>query len=375
MLLQTIAAAIVAVAPIQVEPYQDAPHWTPTVYEHLTNSVADYVTVVERDQLDKIIAEQNLGMTGLIDESTVVEAGKLLGANYVVISKITEKINIPMGMSSYGVYLEVSSRLVNAETGETIRGLSVSGEYYGKRRTEALSKAAKDLSYQLAIGLFQEYPMIIKRDRHTVYINRGSLPKGAVMTSWEDMGEYYKKTGEVEIIESFATWSEGRIVEGNVKRGNLLNPNILPIKMYLTYSRYESDIFGVMHKLSLSGYFLRSVAKGLVIGAEYGKTSEMEAFIVSFGIAKMYNILPGRFQLVVVATSLAGDVIRNNSDAITAGGSLEGGAKLKLFQDLWINGSVGVSKYIPASRWKGEISYDAVDLSQQFVRLGVEIAF
>ena len=375
MLLQTIAAAIVAVAPIQVEPYQDTQDWAPTVYEHLTNSVADYATVVERDQLDKIIAEQNLGMTGLIDESTVVEAGKLLGANYVVISKITEKINIPMGMSSYGVYLEVSSRLVNAETGETIRGLSVSGEYYGKRRTEALSKAAKDLSYQLAIGLFQEYPMIIKRDRHTVYINRGSLPKGAVMTSWEDMGEYYKKTGEVEIIESFATWSEGRIVEGNVKRGNLLNPNILPIKMYLTYSRYESDIFGVMHKLSLSGYFLRSVAKGLVIGAEYGKTSEMEAFIVSFGIAKMYNILPGRFQLVVVATSLAGDVIRNNSDAITAGGSLEGGAKLKLFQDLWINGSVGISKYIPASRWQGNISYDQVDLSQEFIRLGVEIAF
>ena len=144
--------------------------------------------------------------------------------------------------------------------------------------------------------------------------------------------------------------------------------------MYLSYSQRESDVFGVMHKLSLAGYLFGRTAKGLIIGVEYGKTSEMEAFMVSFGIAKMYNILPGRFQLVVVATSLAGDIQRRDSDAVTAGGSLEGGMKLKLFQDLWVNGSVGASKYIPASRWKGEISYDAVDLSQQFVRLGVEIA-
>ena len=40
MLLQTIAAAIVAVAPINVE--RDAQEWGPTLYEHLTNSVADY---------------------------------------------------------------------------------------------------------------------------------------------------------------------------------------------------------------------------------------------------------------------------------------------------------------------------------------------
>ena len=195
------------------------------------------------------------------------------------------------------------------------------------------------------------------------------------MTSWEDMGEYYKKTGEVEIIDSYGTWSEGRIVEGKVRRGNFLNPNVLPVKMYLSYSQYESNTFNVMHKLSLSGYLFGRAAKGLVIGGEYGKTDEMEAIIVSIGIGKSYNILPGRFQLVVVATSLAGNVRRNVSDAVTAGVSLEGGVKLKIFQDLWINGSVGASKYIPANRWKRGISYDAVDLSQEFARIGMEIAF
>ena len=375
MLLQTITAVIVAVAPIQVEPYQDAPDWAPTVYEHLTNSVADYATVVERDQLDKLLAEQKLGMSGLIDESTVVEAGRLLGANYMIISKITEKRDIPMGRSAHGVYLEVSSRLVNVETGETVRGLSVSGEYYGKRRSDALSKAAKDLSYQLAIGLFQEYPAIIKRDRNTVYINRGGLPKGAVMTSWEDMGEYYKKTGEVEIIDSHGTWSEGRIVEGNVKKGNLLNPNVLPVKMFLSYSQYNSDILSTTHKLSLSGYLFGRTAKGLIIGIEYGKSDDIGAVLVSFGISKSYNIIPGRFQLVVTATTLAGGVIQDDTDALTMGGSLESGMKIELFQDLWANASVGASKYVPAHNWRDGVDREKVDLSQEFLRFGVEVAF
>jgi len=375
MLLQTIAAAIVAVAPIQVEPYQDTPDWAPTLYEHLTNSVAEYATVVERDQLDKVLNEQKLGMSGLIDESTAVEAGRLLGANYMVISKLTDKESIPIGRSSHKVYLGISSRLVSIETGETVRGLSVSGEYYGKRRSDALSKAAKDLSYQLAIGLFQEYPAIIKRDRHTVYINRGGLPKGAVMTSWEDMGEYYKKTGEVEIIDSHATWSEGRVAEGNVRKGNLLNPNVLPVKMYLSYSQYESNILNVVHKLSLSGYLFGRTAKGLIIGIEYGKSDDKGAVLVSFGISKAYNIMPGRFQLVVTATSIAGGVIIDTTDALTMGGSLEGGIKIKLFQDLWANVSVGASKYVPAHNWRDGVDREKIDLSQEFVRLGVEIAF
>ena len=124
MLLQTITAVIVAVAPIQVEPYQDAPDWAPTVYEHLTNSVADYATVVERDQLDKVLAEQKLGMTGLIDLSTAAEVGKLLGANYIIISKITGKNHLQTSTASHSIYLEISSRLLNVKTGSAKRGLN-----------------------------------------------------------------------------------------------------------------------------------------------------------------------------------------------------------------------------------------------------------
>jgi len=377
MLLQTIAAVIVAVAPIQVEPYQATSDWAPTLYEHLTNSVAEYATVVERDQLDKILTEQKLGMSGLIDESTAAKVGMLLGAKYIIISQITGKVYTQLERTSHSIYIEMSSRIVDVETGSAIRGLTVSGEYLGKRRADALSKAAEDLSYQLAIGLFQQYPAVVKRSWHTVYINKGGLPRGSVLTAWEDMGEYHKKTGEVEIIESYDTWSEGRIVEGNVKKGNLLNPNVNPVKIYLAYSLYNSDVVGIMHKLSLAGYILGKAAKGLVFGVEYGASGDgdIEALLLSVGMGRSFNILPGRLQLPVTATMHVGALVIGATDTLAAGISLESGAKLRISPDFWISTSLGVSKYKAIDRVSDGIKREKVDLSQQFVRFGVEVAF
>jgi len=377
MLLQTITAVIVAVAPIQVEPYEDTKDWAPTVYEHLTNSIANYAIVVERDQLENIINEQNLGMSGLIDESTAAKVGKLLGANYVIISKITGKVYSLQERTSHSIYIEMSSRIVDVETGRAIRGLTVSGEYMGKRQADALSKAAKDLSYQIAIGLLQKYPVVVKRSWHTVYINRGGLPKGAILTAWEDMGEYHKKTGEVEIIESYDTWSEGRIVEGNVKEGNLLNPNVNPVKLYFAYSLYNSDVVGVMHKLSLAGYILGKAAKGLVFGVEYGASGDgdIEALLLSVGMGRSFNILPGRLQLPVTATLHVGGLVIGTIDTLAAGISLESGVKLRISPDFWISSSLGVSKYKTIDKVGDDLKKEKVDLSQQFVRFGVEVAF
>ena len=375
MLLQTITAVIVAVAPINVE--RDVEEWGPTLYEHLTNSVANYATVVERDQLDKVMSEQRLSLTGIIDESTAAKVGMLLGAKYIIISKVTGKVYTQLERTSHSIYIEMSSRIVDVETGSAIRGLTVSGEYMGKRQADALSKAAKDLSYQIAIGLLQKYPVVVKRSWHTVYISRGGLPKGAVLTAWEDMGEYHKKTGEVEIIESYDTWSEGRIVEGSVKEGNLLNPNVNPVKMYLAYSLYNSDVVGVMHKLSLAGYILGKAAKGLVFGVEYGASGDgdIEALLLSVGMGRSFNILPGRLQLPVTATLHVGGLVIGAIDTLAAGISLESGAKLRISPDFWISTSLGVSKYKTIDKVGDDLKKETVDLSQQFVRFGVEVAF
>jgi TolB-like protein len=63
-------------------------------YDLLGRGVADYligelsgnpaVRVVERDQIGKITAEQDLGTSGRVDAETAVRIGKLLGARYMV---------------------------------------------------------------------------------------------------------------------------------------------------------------------------------------------------------------------------------------------------------------------------------------------------
>ena len=148
--------------------------------------------------------------------------------------------------------------------------------------------------------------------------------------------------------------------------------------MYLAYSRYNSDVVGVMHKLSLAGYILGKAAKGLIFGVEYGESGDIGALLLSVGMGRSFNILPGRLQLPVTATIHGGALFIGTTDTLGAGISLEGGAKLRISPDFWISTSWGVSKYkaiAPIDGGSNGIERDKIDLSQEFVRFGVEIAF
>ncbi|NQT24858.1 tetratricopeptide repeat protein [candidate division KSB1 bacterium] len=50
----------------------------------------DYYDILERDKLKQILDEQNLGMTGVVDEATAVEIGKLLGVDAMIFGEVTE---------------------------------------------------------------------------------------------------------------------------------------------------------------------------------------------------------------------------------------------------------------------------------------------
>ena len=50
---------------------------------------SDKVRLMERKQLEAVLAEQKLGASGLVDETTAVEMGKLLGVKYMITGKVT----------------------------------------------------------------------------------------------------------------------------------------------------------------------------------------------------------------------------------------------------------------------------------------------
>src|SRR5690348_14851075 len=83
--------------------------------------------VVEREKLDKLLEEQKMGQTGVIDPATAAQVGKVLGLNAIVTGSISQ-----FGVKSEGkdfivsqskqqiVECTVDVRVVDAETGQVL---------------------------------------------------------------------------------------------------------------------------------------------------------------------------------------------------------------------------------------------------------------
>lgn len=80
------------------------------VSEELTTRL--YLTgnfeVIERKLLDKIVEEQKISLSGLVDESTAAELGMVLGVEAIASGTITD----------LGTSVKVNARLISAETGK-----------------------------------------------------------------------------------------------------------------------------------------------------------------------------------------------------------------------------------------------------------------
>ncbi len=71
--------------------------------------------VVERQLLDKIIEEQKISISGLIDESSAVELGRVLGVDAIASGTIAD----------LGTSVKINARLISAETGQLFSVASV----------------------------------------------------------------------------------------------------------------------------------------------------------------------------------------------------------------------------------------------------------
>lgn len=54
------------------------------------SSATEFLEIVSRDQLEQVMQEQRLGLTGFIDEKTATKLGKILGVKEIVTGKITQ---------------------------------------------------------------------------------------------------------------------------------------------------------------------------------------------------------------------------------------------------------------------------------------------
>ena len=104
---------------------------------------ADDIMLVERERLDDVASELRLGMSGLVDDKTAAQIGKLAGCEYMLMGAITNLahgasggylpgIGVPflggVGVSTQKVKADLDVRVVKVETGEIVFADSASGE-------------------------------------------------------------------------------------------------------------------------------------------------------------------------------------------------------------------------------------------------------
>lgn len=91
------------------------------------------VRVVERKRLQLILEEIKMSAYGLVDERTAVQAGRLLGANALVLGSFLK----------FGDTVRINIRVVKTETGEVISTERAAGKF----------AALFDLAEKLAAGI------------------------------------------------------------------------------------------------------------------------------------------------------------------------------------------------------------------------------
>jgi len=91
--------------------------------------------VIDREALASLMAEKNLSLSGDIDPSTAIEAGKLLGCEYFLTGAVTEYGASEAGGSGFGIsagrkkfVAAMNARIIDTTTGEILWADEARGE-------------------------------------------------------------------------------------------------------------------------------------------------------------------------------------------------------------------------------------------------------
>jgi len=219
--------------------------------------------LVERTKLDKIMEEQKLQTTGLVDANTASKIGRILGLDAIVIGSISQ-FGVKTGGSDYLITQSkqqvaectVDIRVIEVETGRVLyidsgKGVAKSskGSFLGMGTKGGYDETLEGEALRAAIAKFVDniVDQVNKRpwscrvaevDGNTIYLDAGresNLKLGTRLVIYRlgkeikspdtgmVIGRTEEKAGEIEVIDYFGdNGSTAKIISGsNVQRGNL----------------------------------------------------------------------------------------------------------------------------------------------------------
>jgi curli biogenesis system outer membrane secretion channel CsgG len=231
--------------------------------------------LIERAAFADVVKEQELGQTGLIQESTAARAGQALGAQILVIGAVTEFkydaeggsggfafSGINLGLSGKNAHVAIDLRMIDANTGQVIeahravgkasstglalstqiaRGVTFGGDAFKKTPIGQAARQAIDDAIRFILQKSEPIPWsgaVVKVEGDKVFINAGAksnVKAGDILTVFSKgenlvdpstglvLGATIKPVGEarIELVEDQFSVAHVTIGTG-MKRGDVV---------------------------------------------------------------------------------------------------------------------------------------------------------
>ncbi|MCR5834750.1 MAG: hypothetical protein K6G55_08910 [Selenomonadaceae bacterium] len=258
------AKKVVAVMPFENASGRNDPRIPAVVTEQLTVALhsSGMYTVVERTQMGTILREQGF-QNITVDPSKAVELGKLSGADYSMIGKITMVVveNNPTAnaikqigqifnlgnitgmadpfVNKFKSKVEFEFRLVDNTSGEIITAGMISGVKSGSSVESAFNSACKEAAENFTKQLDNLNPFrarIAEISGADIYIDRGSesglrpgeklevvRESSPIVVNGKIVGMKHQDIGKIKVVEVFSDYSVCKIDKGkDIRKGDVV---------------------------------------------------------------------------------------------------------------------------------------------------------
>ena len=265
-----------------------------TLISKLSN--VDEINVIERTQLNNLLKEQKIQLSGIVDEATSIEIGNMLGATVAVLGSY----------QVIGKMLRISGRFVNIETGEVLRSTDVTGKMDDFFTMQ--DQLAKNLLENQKVSISEE---VIEKIAENPTESLTALEWFANGDIAYDLAEYrkaifyYEKALEIDSSDFFTYYIIGFTysqIQENEKAIKFYNKSI---HKYSKYARVHHDL-GLVYK-DLNDYLsaIDSFNKAIQIKKDYWMAYENLGH--TYSAMKNYKMARKSYEMAVQINPKNGD--------------------------------------------------------------------
>lgn len=180
--------------------------------------------VMERAELEKILQEQKLSLSGVVDVSTAAKVGKGIGLDAIMIGSV----------SSTGGTVSLDARLIDTETASIITSKDA---YIYNQDITSIKKLVDDIAQKIAADIPVIEGFVVQTEGTTIYIDIGSdkgMKKGLKIVVYRE-GEDIKNpiTGEIlgkkiiQVCEAVVSSVQNKLSICNITK-TLSNETVFP---------------------------------------------------------------------------------------------------------------------------------------------------